>query len=172
MTGNTQLIKVAQKPRSWQKDQTRGLNVSIISVNFSFDMHKKQRSQQFAYFVRYKYVTSSTTVPATPTLQLLIYELSSVENWHLLGVNLGLMGHQLRKIEHTYHGDSKRCKTEALDLWQRNARNCTWEAVAKALDLMQEEVVADWIREKYCHSTTATGKYNWRILISLLGYSI
>ena len=104
-------------------------------------------------------VTSSTTGSATPTLQLLVYELSSVENWHLLGVNLGLKGHQLREIEQTYHGDSKRCKTEALDLWQRNARNCTWEAAAKALDLMQEKVVADCIREKYCRSAATTGKY-------------
>ena len=104
-------------------------------------------------------VTSSTTGSATPTLQLLVYELSSVENWHSLGVNLGLKGHQLREIEQTYHGNSKRCKTETLDFWQRNNRNCTWEAIARALDLIQEEVVADWIREKYCSSTTATGKY-------------
>lgn len=104
-------------------------------------------------------MTSSTTVPATPTLRLLVYELSSVEDWHLLGVNLGLKGHQLRGIEKTYHGDSIRCKTEALDLWQRNAKNCTWEAVARALDRIEEKVVAQWIRKKYCRSSTTTGKY-------------
>ena len=106
---------------------------------------------------------SPPTAPATPTLQALVNELASVENWHLLGVNLGLQGHQLHEIERNYRGDSSRCKSETLYMWQRNAKNyATWEAVAQALCLMQEHVVADAIRIKYGCSSTTTGKCSSR----------
>ena len=100
---------------------------------------------------------SPPTAPATPTLQALVCELASVENWHLLGVNLGLQGHQLRTIERNYPRDNDRRKIEMLDLWQRNA-SATWEAVVQALCLMDEHVVADAIRRKYGCSSATTGK--------------
>ena len=100
---------------------------------------------------------SPPTAPATPTLQELVNELASVEDWHLLGVNLGLQGHQLREIERNYPRDNRR-KTETLEFWLRNAKNPSWEAIVKALCLMQEHVVADAIRRKYCSSSTTAGK--------------
>ena len=104
---------------------------------------------------------SPPTAPATPTIQALVNELTSVENWYLLGVNLGLQVHQLRAIERNYPHDNDRRKIETLDLWQRNAKSATWEAVPQALCLMQEHVVADAIRRKYCCSST-TGEYSSR----------
>ena len=104
---------------------------------------------------------SPPTAPATPTLQALVNELASVEDWHLLGVNLGLQGHQLREIERNYPRDNRR-KTETLEFWLRNAKNPSWEAIVKALCLMQEHVVADAIRRKYCSSSTTTGEYSSR----------
>ena len=101
-----------------------------------------------------------STAPATPTLQALVNELTLVEDWHLLGVNLGLQGHQLHEIERNYRGDSNRCKTETLYLWQRNAKDPSWEAIVKGLCLMQEHVIADAIRRKYCCSSTTAGKYS------------
>ena len=86
-------------------------------------------------------VTSSPTAQATPTLQALVSELALVENWHSLGVNLGLQGHTLREIERTYP-DSSRCKTEMLDLWLQKAKNPTWKAVIDALCQMGEYAVA------------------------------
>ena len=105
---------------------------------------------------------SPPTAPATPTLQALVNELASVENWHLLGVNLGLQGHQLHEIERNYRGDSSRCKSETLYMWQRNAKNPSWETIVEALCLMQEHVVADAIRRKYCSSSTTAGKFSSR----------
>lgn len=104
------------------------------------------------------------TAPATPTLQSLVSELASVEDWHLLGVNLGLQGHQLRVIERTYRGETNRCKSEVLDFWLRNNENPTWEAIIEALDKMQQQKVHHEIRKKYCSSSTATGKYQSRII--------
>ena len=82
----------------------------------------------------------------------------------MLGVNLGLQGHQLREIERTYRGEVNRCKSEVLDFWLRNNENPTWEAITKALDRMQQQKVCHEIRKKYCSSSTATGKYQSRIV--------
>ena len=100
----------------------------------------------------------NTFLPIAPTLQELSNELHSIENWHCLGVSLGLKGHQLREIEQNYPRDTKRCKNEMLDVWVRSSKNCTWEAVITALRLMQEQVVADGILMKYCCSSTVTSK--------------
>ena len=100
---------------------------------------------------------SPPTAPATPTLQALVNELASVEDWHSLGVNLGLQGNQLGEIERNYPRDNNRRKTEVLYRWQRNATNPSWEAIVKALSLMEERVVADGIRRKYCCFSTAAG---------------
>ena len=102
------------------------------------------------------------TAPATPTLQALSNELASVENWHKLGVNLGLQGHQLRKLEQDYPRDSDRRKSEMLDLWLISGVDLNWETVAQALCLMQEHVVAERIRRQYCCSSTTAGKYSSR----------
>ena len=99
----------------------------------------------------------SLTASAAPTLRALSSVLTSIKNWHLLGVHLGLQGHHLREIERIHHGDTDRCQTKMLDFWLQNARNPTWEAVAKALELMQEHALADVIRKKYCSSSYVIG---------------
>ena len=103
-------------------------------------------------------LTRNTFLPLAPTLQELSNELETIENWHLLGVKLGLQGHQLREIEQDHPRDSKRRKNEMLDIWLRSSKNPTWEAVVKAVRLMQEQVVADGILTKYCCSFTVTSK--------------
>ena len=105
-------------------------------------------------------VTSLPTAPATPTLKELSNELATVEKWHKLGVNLGLQGHQLRKLQEDYPRDSDRRKCEMLDIWLRNVQNPTWKVIVEALNLMQENVVADVIWRKYCcQSSTVPGQY-------------
>ena len=99
------------------------------------------------------------TAPATPTLQALSNELASVENWHKLGVNLGLQGHQLRQLEQDYPRDSDRRMSEMLDLCLKSAVDLNWETIAQALCLMKEHVVAERIRRKYCCSSTPAGEY-------------
>ena len=85
--------------------------------------------------------------------------MDSVQNWHRLGVKLGLQGHQLHEIEQNYPRDSNRCKSEMLDLWLRNTKNPSWEAIAEALCRMQECVVANEIQRKYCSFAPTFGNY-------------
>ena len=100
---------------------------------------------------------SPLTAPATPTLQELSNELTSVQNWHLLGVKLGLKIHELGTIEKDYHGDNLRCKHEMLGRWLQSSKLPTWEAVTDALDSMGEQAIALKIRTKYCSSFNVTG---------------
>ena len=100
---------------------------------------------------------SLPTAPAAPTLQDLSNELTSVHDWHLLGVKLGLKIHELGTIEKDYHGNSLRCKHEMLGRWIQNSELPTWKAVTDALHFMGEQAIASKIRMKYCSSSTATG---------------
>ena len=90
-----------------------------------------------------------TTVPTTPTLTELSNELHSVVNWHSLGVKLGVEDHELTTIEKNFRGDNERCKHEMLSRWLRNAKQCTWKAVADALRRIEERAVASEIRKKH-----------------------
>ena len=112
------------------------------------------------YTMRCSLVISPPTALATPTLKELSNALDSVVNWHLLGVKLGLEDHELRAIDHDFHGDGiERCKHEMLSHWLRNAKLPTWKAVADALQLMGEHAVSLKIQAKYCSSSTDTGMY-------------
>ena len=103
-------------------------------------------------------VTSPPAAPGTPTLSELSNELDSIVNWYSLGVKLGIKGHELDTIGIDYHGDNTRCKHNMLSRWLRVTELPTWKAVMDALCLMGEHAVASKICQKYCSSTTATGK--------------
>ena len=96
-------------------------------------------------------------VPDTPTLKELTNALKSVPNWHLLGVNLDLSGSELATIERDHRSDNTRCKTEMLSRWLENTRGPTWEAVVRALRLMEANAAADAIQREYVTSTATTG---------------
>ena len=101
-------------------------------------------------------VISSPIALTIPTLRELSNELKSVEDWHLLGVKLGMEDYELRTIESNYHGNERR-KHEMFAKCLRGAKRLTWKAVADALHEMGEFAVAGNIQEKHCSSITDTG---------------
>ena len=103
--------------------------------------------------------SSPPTAPATPTLRELSNELSSVQDWHSLGIKLGLDSHDLCTIEKDHPGDSLRCKHEMLGRWLKNSKLPTWKAVIDALHLMGEQAVTSKIQTNHCSSSTATGMH-------------
>ena len=66
-----------------------------------------------------------------------------------LGINLGLPKHELSKIQQNYalQGNDQQ-RVEMLDLWLQRTPNATWEDVVRALEQMEENRVAENIREK------------------------
>ena len=139
---------------TWRKKQTNTVWRDVSLAFYYFDIRVGE-----VLYCLCETVFFLSTAPATPTLQALVNELASVENWHKLGVNLGLQGHQLRKLEQDYPRDSDRQKSEMIDLWLISAVDITWEAVAHALCLMQEHAVAERIRRKHCCPSTTASKY-------------
>ena len=75
-------------------------------------------------------------------------ELNSVVNWVKLGLNLGLPKHELDKIQQDYQSNDRQ-RLEMLDKWLRHTPNAVWEDVVKALDQMEENRMAENIRQKY-----------------------
>ena len=92
----------------------------------------------------------------------LVNELKSV-SWYLLGINLDLEVSDLDAIDSNHRGNEQRCKTEMLSCWlYKQATTHTWEAVAKALNMMGEYRVEQVIREKHITPTaTATTEGNY-----------
>lgn len=110
--------------------------------------------QTKASFMEFFLVFCWPTAPDTPTLKALKNALKSVLDWHSLGVNLDLKSYQLGTIEKNHRGDDERCRTEVLICWLDNTTTPTWEAVAEALDQMEQGRVADELRKKYIIFTT------------------
>ena len=74
--------------------------------------------------------------------------LKEVSDWYQLGIALGILPHELRKIEKDYQG-SDRQKTETLDLWLRLDTNATWSNVVSALQKINEHAVAKRVHQNY-----------------------
>ena len=89
----------------------------------------------------------ATNVPKVGDLSS---ELKTVTNWHKLGIHLGLQTYELIQIERDHHGNERR-KQEMLDLdlWLRRKPDAGWRDVVSALEEMEENRVAESIRQNY-----------------------
>ena len=84
----------------------------------------------------------------TPKVGDLFSELKTVTDWHQLGIYLGLQWYELAQIERDHQGNERR-KHEMLDLWLRRKPNAGWRDVLSALKLMEENKVAESVRQNY-----------------------
>ena len=75
-------------------------------------------------------------------------ELKPVTDWYQLGIHLGLQTYELIQIEHDHHGNERR-KQEMLNLWLRRKPDAGWRDVVRALQQMEENRVAESIRQNY-----------------------
>ena len=75
-------------------------------------------------------------------------KLTAVVNWYQLGLNLGLLKHDLDKIQQKYHQENDRQRLEMLDLWLRRTPNAAMGDVVSALKQMGENRIAENIRPK------------------------
>ena len=74
----------------------------------------------------------------------------NVVDWETLGDKLSLPEHRLKEIHvDLFHKGNVRQKAAMLDLWFRYDTSASWEKLAKALEQMEEKVLADKIRKEY-----------------------
>ena len=79
-------------------------------------------------------------------------KLHYVNNWHYLGLVLGLLHPTLERIK-IDHGSVERCKTEMLAAWLQQQDNVTkkgvpsWSTLKTALEIIGEKELASEIGE-------------------------
>ena len=77
---------------------------------------------------------ASISCPVIPKLSEIVYILKPLEDkYHELGVQLDVGIDQLKQMEGLYQGNSRRL-SETIGLWQNKSTNCSWSALADAVD--------------------------------------
>ena len=71
-----------------------------------------------------------------PPLGDIISSLEEITKPHKLGIHLGIETHKLENIEENYPRDVDRQMTEVIKHWQRNNTDCSWGALASAVEKM------------------------------------
>ena len=90
-----------------------------------------------------------SAVPVQMKLRDIQNELGDVTDWYQLGVQLGISTADLNQIRMNYPNNAQQCKTEVLDLWLRNAPECSWTKLAQAVEAMGGyAVLAEELRKK------------------------
>jgi hypothetical protein len=71
-----------------------------------------------------------------PQLREIISALEEITDPYILGLHLGILSHELKKIEKNFPRDVDRQMAEVIENWQRSSSNCSWEALASAVKEM------------------------------------
>ena len=87
------------------------------------------------------------------TVQLVIKELKTLDDWFMFGVTLGVIVSELRKIESAYKGSIERCKVETIQYWLDNNADASWKEVAQALEQIDQLALAAKVKKKYLWTT-------------------
>ena len=89
---------------------------------------------------------------SVPTLKLLQKELYKIaKKWEDIGIQLDIDDDLLGKVKSDNHGDSKNCLREMLRIWVKNMDpQPSWTDLAEALKVLEEDEVAQRLKDKYC----------------------
>ena len=88
------------------------------------------------------------------TVQLVIKELKTLDDWFVFGVALGVPVSELRKIESAHlKGSVERCKIDTVQYWLDNNADASWKVVARALDFIDKPLLAATVKQKYLWTT-------------------
>ena len=95
------------------------------------------------------------------TVNQLVKTVSTVTDWHNLGLQLGLTMSQLKEIEQNLSYQIQglsRLRAEILNVWLRNSPNATWGDLITALRAIGENRVASDIEAVADYSPTTSKK--------------
>ena len=97
-------------------------------------------------------VNSELELQATDILNVknLSTELTTITDWYQLGLYLNLQTHELNKIQQDHaHQGNDRQMVEMLAVWLQRTPNATWGDMVNGLQQMEENRVAENIRQKH-----------------------
>ena len=96
-----------------------------------------------------------------PTLKELLEELSKVEKWFMLGIFLDVPVDQLEKIESSHQQrDLERCMIDMLKYWLNNNVSASWKDVIRALERINQLVLAATVKQKYLCGDEGEGDFD------------
>lgn len=75
-------------------------------------------------------------------------ELCEVNDWFILGIQLGVEDHVLQRIEKEKNNDIARCRIDMFSEWLR-AGNSNWLNIVEALKNMRKVKLAEKIAKKH-----------------------
>ena len=73
-----------------------------------------------------------------PQFSDIISDLKEITEPHELGIHLGVETYELETFEKNYPQDINRQKMEVLKIWKRNSLDCSWGALANAVEKMRK----------------------------------
>ena len=77
-----------------------------------------------------------STVFVGPQLGDIVSALKEITEPHELGMHLGIETYELKTFERNYPQDSNQQRMEVLEYWLRNSSDCSWGALASAVEKM------------------------------------
>ena len=92
-----------------------------------------------------------------PQLGEIISAVKEITDPYILGVQLGIEPHGLKKIEKNHPQDVDRQMAEVIEYWLRNSSDCSWGALANAVEKMGGHGnLVNKLRDRHLENTTYT----------------
>ena len=84
-------------------------------------------------------------------MKLLVDAVTSVSDWHNLGLHLDIAMRKLKEIDRIYRVDGEdRIKAEMFDVWLKSCPDASWRKLVTALNEIGEKRVAKEVESRYC----------------------
>ena len=82
--------------------------------------------------------------PLTLSVSLLLFKLTKVVDWFVLGLHLNVPKYELDKIQKQFLlvEGVDRCKAEMLDMWLKKEEEPHWRVIVDALEKMESYELA------------------------------
>ena len=94
-------------------------------------------------------------------LQQLLKELKTIDNWFVFGVYLSVPYSQLQKINLSHHSEEiELCKVDLLQYWLNNNVSASWKDVVRALEQIDQLVLAATVKQKYLCGDKGEGDFD------------
>ena len=89
--------------------------------------------------------------PLTLSVSLLLFKLTKVVDWYVLGLHLNIPKHELDKVQKQFllNEGVERCKAEMLDMWLKKEEEPHWRVIVDALEKMKNYELAQELRHLY-----------------------
>ena len=71
--------------------------------------------------------------------------------WKSLGVELEISAAKIKEIDYNNRGQIAECKHDMVQFWLESDILCSWKKLIDALILNDQSVLAEEIRNTYCH---------------------